>query len=72
MLAIWLDSFTAVLVALSVHLEKMANVLNAAYWGIYEICHNHLCEGCHILPIVAYTLDILCLHWFWVGNCVSN
>jgi len=52
------DDFSAVLEALSVHLEITALVLGTAEGGTFETRHNHVGAG-HILAKVAHNLDIV-------------
>jgi len=61
MSAEWLDCFEAVLQALKVRLEMMANVLSIAEEGIFEV-HNNRLGGNHMLAKMAHITDILGLH----------
>jgi len=47
-----------------------ALALGTAAGETFETCHDRL-GGAHILATVAHNLDIVGLHWWLVGYCVS-
>jgi hypothetical protein len=69
MLAESLYCFEGVLEALEMHLEIMAQDLELAEEGTFEVHHN-LLGGNHMLAIMAHNLDIHAVHLCLVVSVV--